>query len=239
MHKDQTMPSTLPSGPARQPERFEMARRMVRVSDETLTQAVRRFAALRDGRPFTMKQFEQWPERPCHAQALTHRFGTWRDVLRLAGAPGGRPREWSNEELLDQLSQLWMTLGRRPGASELRKHGKPCATAYDKRWGSVVRACEALARYHRAEISWEEAVRGTPRQRRRGLSARLRWRVLTRDGHRCVSCGACPYEDRAVKLHIDHILPVSRGGGDEESNLRVLCRACNQGKAAGVPGQAA
>jgi hypothetical protein len=221
-------------GPAREPGRFDMARKMVRLSDETLIEGVRRFAALRGGRAFTMKEFAEWAERPCHPHALTERFGAWRDVLRLGGIADGRPREWSNDELLRSLAEVWRKLGRRPGGRELRKHGKPCASAYDKRWGSVMRACEALARYHRGEIDWEEAVRGgTPRPARKGLSKRVRWRVLTRDGHRCVACGACPFEDRGVKLHVDHIVPVCRGGTDEESNLRVLCSGCNQGRATG------
>jgi 5-methylcytosine-specific restriction endonuclease McrA len=31
---------------------------------------------------------------------------------------------------------------------------------------------------------------------------------------------------------VDHIVPVSRGGGNDEANLRTLCRACNVGKGA-------
>ncbi|MFP4437050.1 MAG: HNH endonuclease [Chloroflexaceae bacterium] len=37
--------------------------------------------------------------------------------------------------------------------------------------------------------------------------------------------------DGKVRLHVDHIIPISQGGTDEKSNLRVLCSACNQGRA--------
>ena len=49
--------------------------------------------------------------------------------------------------------------------------------------------------------------------------------VLVRDGGRCRKCR------RAIKLEMDHIVPVSKGGETEESNLQTLCRRCNRAKA--------
>lgn len=55
----------------------------------------------------------------------------------------------------------------------------------------------------------------------------LRYEVLHRDGFRCQACGAT---HRETRLHIDHIVPVSKGGATERGNLQVLCEACNLGK---------
>jgi HNH endonuclease len=52
----------------------------------------------------------------------------------------------------------------------------------------------------------------------------MRAAVLVRDGGRCRKCR------RAVKLEIDHIVPVSKGGKTAESNLQTLCRRCNRAK---------
>ena len=52
----------------------------------------------------------------------------------------------------------------------------------------------------------------------------LRATVLVRDGGRCRRCR------RAINLEMDHIVPVSKGGKTEESNLQVLCRRCNRAK---------
>lgn len=60
------------------------------------------------------------------------------------------------------------------------------------------------------------------------MTDKLRYKILKRDGFRCQICGRSA-ED-GVKLHIDHIIPVSKGGKTVESNLRVLCEDCNLGK---------
>lgn len=37
-----------------------------------------------------------------------------------------------------------------------------------------------------------------------------------------------------MKLHVDHIMPISKGGKTEPSNLRTLCIDCNLGKGAKI-----
>lgn len=56
----------------------------------------------------------------------------------------------------------------------------------------------------------------------------MRYDVLRRDGFRCVKCGRS--REDGVKLHVDHIKPVSRGGKSEMGNLQTLCEGCNCGK---------
>lgn len=65
-------------------------------------------------------------------------------------------------------------------------------------------------------------------QQRRLMTDSLRYDVLKRDGFRCQICGATAKD--GYKLHVDHIMPVSKGGKTELSNLRTLCERCNMGK---------
>ncbi len=67
-------------------------------------------------------------------------------------------------------------------------------------------------------------------EERAKMSNRLRYEILKRDGFRCVLCGKSQTD--GVKLEVDHIKPVSKGGKTEESNLRTLCENCNRGKGA-------
>ncbi len=59
---------------------------------------------------------------------------------------------------------------------------------------------------------------------RRPISDSVRAAVIVRDGGRCRVCGS------ARNLEVDHIVPVSKGGGFEEVNLQTLCRRCNRRK---------
>lgn len=56
----------------------------------------------------------------------------------------------------------------------------------------------------------------------------VRYDVFLRDHFRCVICGSA--QSDGVKLHVDHIIPVSKGGTSDMSNLRTLCDRCNMGK---------
>lgn len=60
------------------------------------------------------------------------------------------------------------------------------------------------------------------------MTPSLRYDVMKRDQFRCCICGISAQE--GAKLHVDHILPVSRGGKTEPNNLRTLCDRCNWGK---------
>ena len=62
------------------------------------------------------------------------------------------------------------------------------------------------------------------------IAAGLRFAVLRRDGFRCAYCGRG--ETDGVKLHIDHLVPVARGGQTELDNLVTACQDCNLGKSA-------
>ena len=64
----------------------------------------------------------------------------------------------------------------------------------------------------------------------RVISDKLRYQVLKRDNFKCCACGASPAKDPSVELHIDHIIPWSKGGETTIDNLQTLCSRCNLGK---------
>ncbi len=60
---------------------------------------------------------------------------------------------------------------------------------------------------------------------RKALTKELKDYIKKRDNYTCQRCGK--YMPDEVGLHIDHIIPISRGGRSIPSNLQVLCSKCN------------
>ena len=52
----------------------------------------------------------------------------------------------------------------------------------------------------------------------------IRDRILKKCNYQCVKCGS------KKDLEIDHIIPLSRGGKEDEDNMQILCKKCNREK---------
>lgn len=53
--------------------------------------------------------------------------------------------------------------------------------------------------------------------------------IFDRDKFQCIYCGKTSYRDHK-KLHLDHVIPKSKGGQDYAKNLVTSCMRCNLGK---------
>lgn len=63
----------------------------------------------------------------------------------------------------------------------------------------------------------------------------LRRQVTARAENRCEYCGM-GQEGQEAMFHVDHVLPVTRGGPTELDNLALACVSCSLRKAARVSG---
>lgn len=64
-------------------------------------------------------------------------------------------------------------------------------------------------------------------QNKARIPLNLRRRIIERDGYYCVYCD----EDlRDAEIHMDHVIPESKGGPTTYDNLQVTCRKCNLAK---------
>ena len=64
---------------------------------------------------------------------------------------------------------------------------------------------------------------------RQAISKKRRFEIFKRDHFECQYCGATP---PGVVLHVDHVVAVAMGGGNEDDNLVTACLDCNLGKGA-------
>jgi len=96
-----------------------------RYTDEQILEQLRA-SAERLGRSPTMREFAADPEAGMHPQTVIEHFGTWNAAKRAAGLT---PRRFiSREELLEQLRQLGLELGRTPTARDLDSNRRRVAS---------------------------------------------------------------------------------------------------------------
>jgi len=62
---------------------------------------------------------------------------------------------------------------------------------------------------------------------RKPISKKLRFEIFKRDVFKCQYCGKMP---PLTILEVDHIIPVIKGGKNNEDNLITSCFDCNRGK---------
>ncbi|WP_326807849.1 HNH endonuclease [Streptomyces sp. NBC_01775] len=71
-----------------------------------------------------------------------------------------------------------------------------------------------------------------PKTIRKNITGPKRRRVLERDGHMCQVCGIRAGQvfpdapERGAIMTIGHIIPVKRGGQNDDGNLRAECQRC-------------
>lgn len=68
------------------------------------------------------------------------------------------------------------------------------------------------------------------KEQRTLMTKKLREHIKERDNYTCCNCGNSTHVEPNLLLEIDHIIPVSKGGRTEESNLQTLCWKCNRAK---------
>lgn len=176
--------------------------------------------------------------------ALVRRFGKWETILAEVGLnPVPLGRRYTEEECFENILALWTHYGRQPKFGELKRSPSTVGPkAYILRWGGwrtalsqfVTRVNEPGSQPVQEDPASVDPPHQDPTVEDapvpRSITLSLRYRVLSRDKFRCVSCGASPAKDGSVELHVDHIHPWSRGGQNVEENLRTLCFKCNLGK---------
>jgi hypothetical protein len=165
---------------------------------------------------------------------VSRRFGSWNGALRAAGLSVSNEVDLSDERLFENLLALWQYYGRQPRRTELAQPPSIISqTPYNRRFGSWSAALSAFVEYANDTAAEPPRIQDAPFSRRatgREPSLRLRWNVLQRDRFTCRTCGASPAISAGVELHVDHILPWSKGGLTAPENLQTLCSRCNLGK---------
>lgn len=225
--------------------KFELEESLRGATDDELLEDLRRSAKSIGKNTITLAEYGEIGKT--HPSTIQRRFGTWIKALELAGLQPSRSKIGiTDEELFENIKSLWINLGRQPRYAEVKSPSSQfSARTYEKRFGSWSKALQEFVAWINSDfpnrpqrdIEAKQGAEGSnvnvgfaKRRTRREISDRQRFRILVRDGFRCKSCGASPLVQSGIELHVDHVLPWSKGGETTDDNLETKCKQCNLGK---------
>lgn len=217
--------------------RYSIDRIRSQFSRADLVDSLKRYSQVHGDPRFGMRDYDSWGDRLASSDTIRRYFETWGKALQAAGMRTVRGHKIDPRAMVEAFKTCWRQRKSVPSVKQLEvfleKGNYPFRyKSYLNFWGGLGKLAELVVEFERGDIAESQLCK---RQKSRAvlgrsISLKLRHTVLQRDGHRCVKCGADPRQDKSVRLEVDHIIPVSRGGSSEMSNLQTACFACNQGK---------
>lgn len=162
------------------------------------------------------------------------------DLARHLGQSGETPTfveyESRDDHDLDELARQNVREDLR--TSEIKQRLEYEYRREDRQWSSLFTTIEQFRRQYYIAHEWAESGSGgvianppppggntMPKPIDPAVvSDEIKRQIKERDGWRCLACGA---GGKGVRLQVDHIDPVYRGGKAEVYNLQTLCSRCN------------
>jgi Homing endonuclease associated repeat/HNH endonuclease len=211
--------------------RFKIEEFNRNVPDDDLLSDVRRVATTLGKDKLTTREYNDHGKY--HVTTLTQRFSSWFNVLDRVGLKHTRNLNISNNDLFENLVEVWTKLGRQPRYNDLipgtsRYSSDTYARRFRTWHGALLSFSDWANSEQRLEPNLNPTDKSQGRRTPRNINWRLRAQILMRDGAICRLCGARPTD--GIRLHVDHILPWSKGGETLIENLQILCEKCNVGK---------
>lgn len=133
-----------------------------------------------------------------------------------------------------ESNQRWKANNRtrhRSGSLKWQTENVEARRAIAREWGRRNRAAVDATRraWRKAHPEGHAAHEQARRARKRasgGTYTAREWLALcATNGQRCLCCGQSD-----VKLTVDHVVPLSRGGTNDIANIQPLCGPCNSAK---------
>jgi len=174
---------------------------------------------------------------------ISKRVGSWKSAIEKAGLSLSLHYNnyITNDELFENLEQLWERLGRQPAKKDFFKPlSRYSYSTYPRRFGSYRKALEAFVSSFQNETAEQKEQITVANQNglsvttihktSRTVSWRIRFLVMRRDHFKCCFDGTSPATHPGTILVVDHIKAWAEGGETVMENLQTLCQTCNGGK---------
>lgn len=224
----------------------------VHISDEDLLEDMVQVSKLLKKKSISTKDYSDYGKYK--VQTILSRFLKWSEALKKANLEQTNFKIIGDKDLFVDIERMWIQKGKQPTSTDVKNGlSEYSLNTYSRRFGGWRNALEAFLEYINLDSSEEtdEEIKEnkinaqdnisktvnlekSPQKKKhrtsRDINERMRFKVLKRDNFKCCACGASPAKDPAVELHVDHIIPWSKGGETVIDNLQTLCSKCNLGK---------
>lgn len=135
--------------------KFELEEYHRGITDEELIADLKRVANDLNKKSVPLRRYKE--RGKYNSSTLSRRFGSWSEVLKRAGLQqiNPQPLRISEEELFQNIEEIWVKLGRQPRNTEIQKPlSKYSGGTYEKRFGTWRKALEKFVAY----INNEESI---------------------------------------------------------------------------------
>lgn len=205
----------------------------IRKSKEEAISELVAFSRSQGSNKLSVTRFRKWTRKTMSSETIVGLFGSWPAACEAAGLESIL-RYNSDYELLIYLDKVWRWKGHKIVSSDIRAYNRIHGTTvsiscFYRRWGSFSKFVELFQMYMQNRVSLAHVIQQKDQHKTRSaICAKTRSLVFERNNYTCQYCGRTPSD--GVKLHVDHIHPVSQGGSNDLENLATSCQECNLGK---------
>ncbi|WKY46085.1 HNH endonuclease [Eubacteriaceae bacterium ES2] len=222
-----------------------------RISDDELLKDMLMVSRRLNSKSISTKDYSDYGKYK--VQTILSRFSNWSEALKKADLEQTGFKIISNKDLFDEIERIWIQKGNQPTTTDVKNGlSKYSLNTYSRRFGGWRATLLAFLEYinndDNENVIQEESTEVDSHNKKQDLlknvteditrrhktsrhvNDRLRFKVLKRDNFKCCACGVSPAKDPSIELHVDHIIPWTKGGETVIENLQTLCSKCNLGK---------
>jgi len=157
-------------------------------------------------------------------------------------AASGKKHRADNPDIHLQYSRKYNQTRDREAKNlylkEWKAKNRDKVLADKKQWDAANK--EHIYKYNRRYATQNPEVKVASEAKRRALKLKSGGSYTSQDIKNMLSlqgnkCNACKID--LVKYHVDHVIPLSRGGTNYPDNLQILCVSCNCRKSSKLPSE--